>query len=129
MDGYRLGEMEQRFADLIWERAPVASGELVRLCAGAFGWKKSTTYTMLKRLCQRGLFENRGGRVVALTTREEFCARQGEQFLEESFGGSLPRFFAAFTRRNRLSDAEVEQLRQMIEAYGETDEEEMRGEG
>ncbi|MBC5582140.1 BlaI/MecI/CopY family transcriptional regulator [Anaerofilum sp. BX8] len=129
MEDYRLGEMEQKFADLIWERAPVASGELVRLCAAAFGWKKSTTYTMLKRLCQRGLFENRGGRVQALTSKEEFCARRGEQFLEESFGGSLPRFFAAFTRHNRLSGAEVEELRQMIEAYGEIDGAKTREEG
>ncbi len=115
----QLGEMEQRFADLIWEEAPVASGELVRLCEERFGWKKSTTYTMLKRLCQRGLFENAGGEVRALMGREDFLGMQGEAFLQQSFGGSLPHFLAAFTRRNRLSEEEIGQLRQMIEQYSE----------
>ena len=119
MNQTQLGEMERRFAELIWESAPVGSGELVRLCEERFGWKKSTTYTMLKRLCQRGLFENTGGQVMVLMSREDFSALQGETFLQESFGGSLPHFFAAFTRRNKLSHEEVEQLRQMIENYDE----------
>lgn len=117
MQTTQLGEMEQRFADLIWERAPVGSGELVRLCEERFGWKKSTTYTMLKRLCQRGLFENAGGEVRALMSREDFLGMQGEVFLQQSFGGSLPHFFAAFTRRNRLSEEEIRALRQMIDQY------------
>lgn len=119
MNQTQLGEMERRFAELIWESAPVGSGELVRLCEERFGWKKSTTYTMLKRLCQRGLFENTGGQVTVLMSREDFSALQGETFLKESFGGSLPHFFAAFTRRNKLSHEEIEQLRQMIENYDE----------
>ena len=122
MNQTQLGEMERRFADLIWENAPIASGELVRLCEEAFGWKKSTTYTMLKRLCQRGLFENNGGQVTVQMSREDFLALQGENFLQESFGGSLPHFFAAFTRRNKLSHEEIEQLRQMIENYDEQEE-------
>ena len=119
MDNCRLGEMEEKFADLIWERQPVGSGELVRLCAERFGWKKSTTYTMLKRLCGRGLFENNGGTVKALLKREEFHAMQGEELIEKSFDGSLPRFLAAFTRRNRLSQDEVEALQKLIDEYKE----------
>lgn len=122
MQQTQLGEMERRFADLIWEKAPVPSGELVRLCEEQFGWKKSTTYTMLKRLCQRGLFENDGGEVRALMSREDFLGAQGEAFLQQSFGGSLPHFFATFTRRNRLSEEEICQLRQMIDHYGEEEQ-------
>lgn len=117
MEPYKLGEMEQKFADLIWERAPISSGELARLCGAAFGWKRTTTYTMLKRLCLRNLFANENGTVVAQMTREEFQAARGEQFIEEHFEGSLPRFLAAFSRRKKLSDAEVEELRRMIEEY------------
>lgn len=118
MEPYRLGEMEQRFAELIWQHAPVGSGRLVELCAAELGWKKSTTYTMLKRLCARGLFVNERGRVRALVSREEFAGLQSEQFVCERFGGSLPQFLAAFTRRRPLSEAEIEQLRQMIENAG-----------
>ena len=89
----------------------------MRLCEERFGWKKSTTYTMLKRLCQRGLFENAGSEVRALMSREDFLGMQGEAFLQQSFGGSLPHFFAAFTRRNRLSEEEIRALRQMIDQY------------
>lgn len=117
MEETRLGEMEQRFADLIWDCAPVASGRLVQLCAEQFGWKKSTTYTMLKRLCDRGLFENRGGRVQVLLDRQAFGVRQGEQLLRQSFGGSLPVFLAAFTRHKRLTGAELQRLRQIIDSY------------
>ncbi|MBC8571395.1 BlaI/MecI/CopY family transcriptional regulator [Zongyangia hominis] len=119
MDRYKLGEMEQKFADLIWEHAPVSSGELVRLCQKEFDWKKSTTYTMLKRLCERQIFENQGGTVVALIPRQDFRAMQGERFLQETFGGSLPQFLAAFTRRNRLSDQEVLEIERLIENHRE----------
>ncbi len=119
MDNLTLGEMEGKFADLIWERQPVGSGELVALCAERFGWKKSTTYTMLKRLCARGIFANCGGTVTALLKREEFHAMQGEELIDKSFGGSLPRFLAAFTRRNRLSREEVEALQKLIDEYKE----------
>ena len=119
MEPYKLGEMEQRFADLIWANAPIASGELVVLCAAELAWKKSTTYTMLKRLCQRGLFENRQGRVTALVSKADFAAAQGEQFLNESFGGSLPLFVAAFTRRNKLRADEVVALQRLIDEHEE----------
>lgn len=119
MHPYKLGEMEQKFADLIWERAPIASGELVKLCENAFAWKRTTTYTMLKRLCQRNIFVNENGTVRACMTKEEFQAVQGEAFLKENFDGSLPVFLAAFSRRRKLSGREIDELKKMIEAYEE----------
>ena len=116
---WKLGKMETRFAELIWANAPVPSGELVRLCQEQLEWKKSTTYTMLRRLCQRGIFENREGTVTALLSREEALARQSEAFLEETFQGSLPRFLAAFTARKPLSDQEVRELEALIRGGGE----------
>ena len=115
MDPYRLGDMEQKFADLIWEKAPVGSGELAKLCEKVFAWKRTTTYTMLKRLCDRKLFANNSGVVEVLMTREEFQAAQGEQFIDEIFDGSLPRFLAAFSRRKKMSSEEVQELRRLIE--------------
>ena len=123
MEPYKLGEMEQRFADMIWEEAPIASGALAKLCEEAFGWKRTTSYTMLKRLCERGIFANQGGTVTILMTKEEFQAAQGEQFLNENFNGSLPQFLLAFSRRKKLSGQEVEELKKLIEEYEE------RGEG
>lgn len=119
MKQYKLGEMEQRFADLIWQRAPISSGELVKLCNVELNWKKSTTYTMLKRLCERNLFENQKGIVTPLMTKEDFAAAQGEQFLSETFDGSLPQFFTAFTRRNKLSEKEIRELQQLIDDHKE----------
>lgn len=119
MQQYKLGEMEQKFADLIWEKAPIASGELVKLCGGVFNWKRTTTYTMLKRLCDRELFVNENGTVLVRMMKEEFQAAQGEQFLEENFDGSLPVFLAAFSRRRKLSGREVAELKKMIEEYEE----------
>ena len=119
MKHYKLGEMEQRFADLIWQNVPVASGELVKLCQEKLNWKKSTTYTMLKRLCEKGIFENKDSVVNVLVTREDFIAAQGEQFLSETFGGSLPQFFASFTRRNKLSEKEIQELLRLIDEYRE----------
>lgn len=116
---WKLGKMETRFAELIWANAPISSGELVRLCQEELEWKKSTTYTMLRRLCQRGVFENREGTVTALLSREEVLARQSEAFLEENFQGSLPRFLAAFTARKPLSDQEVRELEALIRRSGE----------
>lgn len=115
MERYKLGEMERRLAELIWENAPLASGELAKLCEQAFDWKRTTAYTMLKRLCERGLFVNENGMVTVLTSKEEFEAAQGEQFIKETFGGSLPRFLAAFSRRNKLGEKEIAELKRMIE--------------
>lgn len=123
MEQYKLGEMEQKFADLIWENAPIGSGDLTRLCEKAFAWKRTTTYTMLKRLCDRKIFENDNGTVTALMTKEEFRAAQGEQFINETFDGSLPRFLAAFSRRKKLSDKEILELKKMIDTYEEENHE------
>lgn len=123
MEQYKLGEMEQKFADLIWENAPIGSGDLTRLCEKSFAWKRTTTYTMLKRLCDRKIFENDNGTVTALMTKEEFRAAQGEQFINETFDGSLPRFLAAFSRRKKLSDKEILELKRMIDTYEEENHE------
>jgi len=119
MKQYKLGEMEQRFADLIWEHEPINSRTLTELCAEAFDWKRTTTYTMLKRLCERGIFQNDGGMVTALMSKNEFGAVQGEQFLNNTFDGSLPRFLAAFTRRNKLSENEINEIQQLINEHRE----------
>lgn len=119
MEQYKLGEMEQKFADLIWENAPIGSGDLAKQCEKAFAWKRTTTYTMLKRLCDRNIFINKSGTVTALMTREEFLAAQGEQFINETFGGSLPRFLAAFSRRKKLGDKEILELKRLIDTYEE----------
>lgn len=119
MEQYKLGEMEQRFADLIWQNEPLGSRALTELCAEAFQWKRTTTYTMLKRLCERGIFVNQGGMVSALLSKNEFGAAQGEQFLQNSFGGSLPQFLAAFTRRNKLSEKEADEIQLLIAQHRE----------
>ena len=109
-----LGEMELRFAELIWERAPIASGELVKLCESEFGWKKSTTYTMLRRLVERGLFDNEDSIVRTRLTRADYDASRSESFVSENFGGSLPSFIAAFTSRRKLTDDEIAELDAII---------------
>lgn len=119
MEQYKLGEMEQKFAELIWEKAPITTGELIKLCEQEFSWKRTTTYTMLKRLCERNLFANENGTVIVLMSKEEFQAGQGELFLNENFGGSLPRFLAAFSRKKKLSDREILELKKLIDSYKE----------
>lgn len=119
MEKYKLGDMEQRFAEIIWKEAPVGARKLVQICENEFGWKRTTTYTMLKRLIDRGLFENSSGLVTALISPEDFQAARGEQFVNETFGGSLPQFFAAFTRRKKLSNEEIQELLRMIEEHKE----------
>ncbi len=119
MDQFKLGAMEQRFADLIWGNSPIPTRELTELCMQEFNWKRTTTYTMLKRLCQRNLFENRGGTVVSLMSRDEYYVAQSQQLLGEAFSGSLPMFVAAFTRRNKLSSKEIGELQQLIDEYKE----------
>ncbi len=119
MIDYELGEVQSRFADIIWEHQPVASGELVRLCESSFGWKKSTTYTVLKKLCEKGLFINDGGTEMALVSKEEFYSQKSEKFVQETFGGSLPAFLAAFASGRKISQAEAEEIRRMIDRYEE----------
>ena len=118
MDNRKLGTVETRFAELIWSYAPISSGELVKLCHQELEWKKSTTYTVLKKLCEQGLFRNEGGEVSAVISREEFYGMQSERFVEENFDGSLPAFLAAFTARKALSKKEIDEIRRMIESIG-----------
>lgn len=112
---YRLGEIETRFANLIWEREPLSSSELVKCAETELSWKKSTTYTVLRRLIEKGLFQNENGTVTSRLTREEFAAAQSEQFVEETFSGSLPQFLAAFARRKKLSAREIDELQRFID--------------
>jgi predicted transcriptional regulator len=119
MEPYKLGEMEQKFADLIWENEPIRSRALTELCEKEFAWKRSTTYTMLKRLCERNIFQNNNGTVTALMSKNEFGAAQGEQFLSEAFDGSLPQFLAAFTRRKKLTTREINAIQRLIDEHEE----------
>ena len=119
MDELKLGVVESRFADLIWKNEPLHSRELVKLCEAELSWKKPTTYTVLRRLCERGIFQNEGGLVTSVISREEFYAMQSERFVEENFSGNLPSFLAAFTRRRSLSKAEIDEIRRMIDTFEE----------
>ena len=115
MEDLKMGVIETRFAEIIWKNEPIGSGELVKLCAKELEWKKSTTYTVLKRLCDKGLFQNDGGTVTSRMSREEYYARRSNQYVEETFHGSLPAFFAAFTRGKPLTEDEREEIRRMID--------------
>ena len=110
MEYRKLGVIETRFAELIWSHAPITSGELVKLCFQELEWKKSTTYTVLKKLCEQGLFQNEGGVVTPIVSREEFYSVESEKFVEETFQGSLPAFLAAFTARKTLTDQEIAEI-------------------
>ena len=114
MSELRMGAIESRFADMIWQNEPITSPELVKLAAKELDWKKSTTYTVLKRLCERGIFQNNDGTVTSLISKKDFYAVQSEKFVEETFSGSLPAFLAAFTTRKKLSDAEINELQELI---------------
>ena len=116
MEEYRLGEVESLFADIIWKNEPLPSRRLAELAEQRLNWKRTTTYTVLKRLCDRGMFQNLGGTVTSLLSREEFYARRSEQFVEDTFGGSLPAFLAAFGSRKRLSNAEIDELQRQIDS-------------
>ncbi len=114
----KLGVVESRFADLIWSHEPIASGELAKLCEAELTWKRTTTYNVLRKLCDRGIFQNQSGTVSALISRQQFYAAQGEAIVDEAFGGSLPAFIAAFTRRKALTTEEIEEIRRMIDEAG-----------
>ena len=111
-----MGALESRFADIIWNHEPIPSGQLVKLAEQELNWKSTTSYTVLKRLCNRGIFQNQKGTVTSLISRQEFYAMQSEQFVEETFDGSLPAFLAAFGARKKLSEEEVEELKRIIDS-------------
>ena len=114
-----IGEVQERFANLVWDHEPIPSGQLVKLCEQELNWKKPTTYTVLRKLCEKGLFQNVNGVVSSVMSREQFASRRSEQFVDNAFHGSLPAFVAAFARHSKLDEKEIEQLRRMIEQYGE----------
>ena len=111
--------LETIFADIIWDNEPGSSRRLTELAEERLNWKRTTTYTILKRLCDRELFRNKDGKVTSLVSREEFYARQSEIFVDETFHGSLPAFLAAFGSRKKLSDGEIDELQKVIDSMRE----------
>lgn len=119
MNEIRLGAVEGRFAEIIWNNEPISSGELVKKCEKELSWKKSTTYTVLKKLCERGIFKNEKGIVSSVISKEELESRQSEKFVEENFEGSLPAFIAAFTKRKKLSQKDMKEIKALLDSFGE----------
>ena len=117
MEQLALGEVQKRFAKIIWANAPIPSGELVKLCEKELGWKKPTTYTVLRKLCSRGLFENVNGVVQTRISQATFCGKQSEWFIDDTFNGSLPAFLTAFIARRNLSDEEADEIIRILEAH------------
>jgi predicted transcriptional regulator len=116
---YTLAEMETKFADLIWDREPIESPELVKAAEQEMKWKKSTTYTILKRLCDRGIFKNENAVVTSLIKKDEFYAKQSRDYIEETFEGSLPKFFSAFVSNSKLNKKQAEELKRLIDEHEE----------
>ena len=112
-----IGEVQERFANLVWDHEPIPSGQLVKLCEQELNWKKPTTYTVLRKLCEKGLFQNVNGVVSSVMSREQFASRRSEQFVDYAFHGSLPAFVAAFTAQKGLSAQEAEEIQQMIDKF------------
>lgn len=118
MNDLKLGIIETRFADIIWSNAPISSGELVKKSFETLGWKKSTTYTVLKKLIDKGIFTNEQSIVKVKISREDFFTMQSQKFVDETFDGSLPAFIAAFTAKKALSEEEINEIRHLIDNYG-----------
>ena len=117
MEELKLGMVEARFADIVWQNEPMTTRELVALCEKELEWKRTTTYTVLKKLCEKGIFKKENSTVTAIMTRDEFYAIQSEKFVDDTFGGSLPAFIAAFASRKRPSEKELEEIRRMIDSF------------
>ena len=115
MSDLKLGTIETRFAELIWENEPITTANLVKLCAEALQWKRTTTYTVLKKLSEKGIFKTENSVVTSVISKQEFEAMQSEQFVEETFKGSLPAFLTAFSTRKKLSDKEIDEMKNLIE--------------
>ena len=114
---YMMTEAEMELANIIWEQEPIGSGELVKLAAERLNWKKSTTYTVLRKICENGIFRNEQSVVSSVMSKEEYIRRKGENYLEENYGGSLPGFVAAFLKKKKLSRTEIAEIAEMIEEY------------
>ncbi len=118
MEEIKLGLVEACFADIVWQNAPVSTKELIDICAKELNWKRTTTYTVLKKLCERGIFKTESSIVTVLISKEEFHAIQSEKFVEERFKGSLPAFIAAFASRKRPTEKEIAEIRKIIDEFG-----------
>ncbi len=119
MKYYKLAEAEEKFADLIWKNEPIASGELVKISEKEMDWKKSTTYTVLRKLCDKGIFQNENAMVSSLLTREEYDAKISVRFVEDTFGGSLPKFLTSFMGVKKLNKKQAEELKKLIDDHKE----------
>lgn len=115
MADVKLGTVEARFAEIIWRNEPLTTGQLVKICAAQLQWKRTTTYTVLKKLSEKGIFKTENSIVRAVISRQEFEALQSEQFVDENFKGSLPAFLAAFGTRKKLTDKEIDEMKALIE--------------
>lgn len=115
----KLGAIESRFADIIWDNEPLSPNQLTKLAQKELNWKMTTTYTILKRLCDRGIFQNQNSTVSSLISRDEFYALQSEKFVNDTFDGSLPAFVTAFASRNKLTEAEAAELKRLIDGMKE----------
>ena len=116
---HKMTESEEILADIIWNHEPIGSGTLVKICADELQWKKSTTYTMLKKVIDKGIFTNEDSKVFSILSKEEYYAKQSVQFVEEIFSGSLPKFFTAFISGKKISKKQAEELKKLIDEYGE----------
>jgi predicted transcriptional regulator len=119
MRNYKLADTESKFADLIWDNAPISSGDLVKLSEDVMQWKKSTTYTILKRLCDRGIFKNEYAMITAVLTRDEFYATQSVKYVDDTYGGSLPKFITSFVSGRTLTDKQADEIQRLIDQYRE----------
>lgn len=119
MKSIELATVQERFADIVWANEPIASGDLVKVCEKELNWKKPTTYTVLRKLCEKGLLQNADGIVSSLISKEEFYSAKSEQVIEESYQGSLPAFIAAFTSRKKLSAREADEIQKLIDEFRE----------
>lgn len=116
---YQLGDADAKFAELIWKYEPISSGDLVKVCETEMSWKKSTVYTELRKLCNRGIFDNTSSGVTSRISKEEFMQLQSKEFVEEAFEGSLPGFLTAFMGSKKINKRQAEELRQLIEQWEE----------
>lgn len=116
-----LGTVQERFADIVWSHEPVSSGELVKLCEKELSWKKPTTYTVLRKLCEKGLLKNDNGVVTSIVSKEEFYSEKSRQIINDSFDGSLPSFIAAFVSGKKLSADEADEIKKLIDAFAKED--------
>lgn len=117
MNELRLCESDFRFMSVIWDNEPLPSGELVKLCGEKFDWKKSTTYTMLKKMCEKGVAQNDGSLVTSLIGRDSVQAYASEHFVEQTFAGSLPNFLVSFLGGKKISEKEAEEIKRLIDSH------------